>query len=183
MDAPLHICPEVSSSLRISVFHSATSTYYAPSDLSGIGGMHREIICATPSWKKGPGRYDCVYVESDVELEGFLGLLVTRVNLFFSFSYQNNLYCCALVQWFSTYGDSPCEETGLWRIEPDFDVMGRHMCSVIHIDTILRSAHLIGVPAGSERLPKTFTHHDTLDAFRLFYVNKYADHHAHEIAF
>jgi hypothetical protein len=67
--------------------------------------------------------------------------------------------------------------------DTDFDMMGRRMCSVIHIDTILRSAHLIGVPAGSQRLPKTFTHHDTLYAFRLFYVNTYADHHAHEIAF
>ena len=76
MDAPLDICPEVSSSLRINVFHSATSTYYAPSDLSGIGGMHREIIRATPSWKKGPGRYDCVYVERDAELEGFWGFLL-----------------------------------------------------------------------------------------------------------
>ena len=124
MDAPLHICPEVPSSLCINVFHSATSTYNAPSDLSGIGGMHREIICVTPSWKKGPGRYDCIYVERDAELEGFSGLLVAHVNLFFSFSFQDNIYHCALVQWFSTYGDSPCEETGLWRVEPDFDVMG-----------------------------------------------------------
>ena len=165
MDAPLHVCPEVSTSVRIKVFHSAVSTFHAPSDLSGIGGMHREIIHATPSWKNGPGRYDCIYIERDTKLEGFSGLLVACVNLFFSFSFQNTIYPCALVQWFSTYGDSPCEETGLWRVEPDLDVMGRRMCSVIHIDTILHSAHLIGVPAGSQRLPKTFTHHDTLDAF------------------
>lgn len=185
MDAPLHTCPVVPSSLRITVFHSATSTYYAPSDLSGIGGMHREIICATPSWKKGPGRYDCVYIERDstaAESDGFLGLLVARLNLFFSFSFENTVYPCALVQWFSTYGDSPCEDTGLWRVEPDFDVRGRRMSSVVHIDTILRSAHLIGV-GGPQILPKTLTHHDSLYAFQLFYVNKYADHHAHEIAF
>jgi hypothetical protein len=29
---------------------------------------------------------------------------------------------------------------------------------------------------------RDFTHHDTLDSFRFFYVNKFADHHAHEIA-
>ena len=71
MDAPLHLCPVIPSNLHIRVYHSATSTYYAPSDLSGIGGMHHEIIRATPSWKKGPGRYDCIYVENDAELEGF----------------------------------------------------------------------------------------------------------------
>lgn len=182
MDAPLHSCPIVSSTLHIKVFHSAASTYYAPSDLSGVGGMHREFIRATPLWKKGPGRYDCVYVEKDTTSDGFLGLLVARVNLFFSFTFQSTVYPCALVQWFSTYGDSPCEDTGLWRVEPDLDARGQRMCSVIHIETILRSAHLIGV-AGAQRLPKTFTHHDSLYGFKLFYVNKYIDHHAHEIIF
>lgn len=32
---------------QISVFSSAVATYYAPSDLSGIGGMHHEYIRAT----------------------------------------------------------------------------------------------------------------------------------------
>ncbi|KAI0251372.1 hypothetical protein BJV78DRAFT_1316789 [Lactifluus subvellereus] len=182
MDVLLDLCPEISSQLRVNVFHSATSTYYAPSDLSGTGGMHRERIRATPCWKGGPGRYDCVYVEKDADLEGFRGLHVVRVNLFFSFRFQQSAYSCALVQWFSTYSDSPCEDTGLWRVQPDYDVRGQRMCSVIHIDTILRSAHLIGV-AGSHLLPKRFTYHDTLYSFKLFYVNKYADHHAHEIAF
>jgi hypothetical protein len=182
MDAPLHLCPVVPASLRVKVFHSATSTYSAPSDLSGISGMRCELIRATPSWKKGQGRYDCVYVERDAKMEGFLGLLAAHVNLFFSFSFQNITYPCALVQWFSTYRDSPCEDTGMWMVEPDCDASGRCICSVIYLDTILHSAHLIGV-AGSQKLPKTFTHHDSLYAFQLFYVNKYADHHAHEIAF
>ncbi|KAF8267711.1 hypothetical protein EI94DRAFT_1771804 [Lactarius quietus] len=159
MDAPLHSCPIVAGTVHTKVYHSATSTYYAPSDLSGISGMHWEIIRATLSWKKGPGRYDCVYIETDSDLDGFQGLL-----------------------WFTTYGNSPCEEMGLWRVEPDIDVRGHHTCSVVHIDTILWSAHLIGV-AGSHLLPRTFTYHDSLYAFHLFYVNKYADHHAHEITY
>jgi len=65
---------------------------------------------------------------------------------------------------------------------PDISAGGRRMTSIIHIDTILRAAHLIGV-AGTHFLPCTFSFSDTLDAFHLFYVNKYADHHAHEIAF
>ena len=182
MDVQLDLCPEIAEYLGVKVFHSATSVYYAPSDLSGIGGMHRERIRATPSWKGGPGRYDCVYIGKDAELEGFRGLHVARVRLFFMFHIQQSAYPCALVEWFSTYGDMPCEDTGMWRVEPDFDMMERRMCSVIHIDSILRSAHLIGV-AGSQILPKQFTYHDSLDAFRLFFVNKYADHHTHEIAF
>jgi hypothetical protein len=67
-------------------------------------------------------------------------------------------------------------------VEPEFNARGQYLCSIIHVDTILRSAHLIGV-SGSQKLPNNFTHHDSLYTFELFYFNKYADHHAHEIAF
>lgn len=184
MDVSLNLCPLLHEALRIHVFHSAISTYYAPSDLSGIGGMHRERIRATPSWKKGPGRYDCVFVETggDDDLVGFRGLHVARVLLFFSFDFDGKPYPCALVQWFTTYGESPCVDTGLWQVQPDVDARGRRVTSVIHIDSILRGAHLIGV-FGTQALPRTFSYTDTLHSFRLFYVNKYADHHSHEIAF
>src|ERR1700733_8129563 len=39
---------------RISVYNSASAMFYAPSDLSGVGGMRREHIRAVPSWRKGP---------------------------------------------------------------------------------------------------------------------------------
>ena len=112
----------------------------------------------------------------------FCGLHIACVRLFFLFCFQESTYSCALVEWFLTYGDSPCKDTGLWRVKADYDMRGQHMCSVIHVDTIFHSAHLIGV-AGPQILPKTLTHHDSLYAFQLFYVNQYADHHAHEIAF
>jgi hypothetical protein len=126
MDVSLEACPKVSLSLQISVFHSALATYYAPSDLSGIGGMHREWIRATPSWQNGPGRYDCVFIDREPEVDGFAGLYVARVRLFLSFDLKDDVaagnYTCALVDWFSTYGDSPCEDTGLWSVVPDCDV-------------------------------------------------------------
>jgi hypothetical protein len=96
MDVQLNLCPEVSTQLCIKVFHSATSTYYAPSDLSGIGGMHREWICAVPRWKGGPSRYDCVYVEKDADADGFCGLHVVGIKLFFSFYFQQIVYSCAV---------------------------------------------------------------------------------------
>jgi hypothetical protein len=185
MDVHLEACPMVSSSLEVKVFHSALATYHAPSDLSGIGGMHCEWIRATPSWKNGAGRYDCVFIDHEPEMDSFAGLYVARVKLFVSFVIEDTeasgYYPCALVEWFSTYGDSPCEDTGLWSVVPDRDAQGRHVTSLIHIDTILRAAHLIGV-AGHHLLPKTLKYHNSLDVFHCFYVNKYIDYHVHETA-
>lgn len=53
---------------------------------------------------------------------------------------------------------------------------------VIHLDCLLRATHLLAVP-GNELIPKRLKHTGTLHAFNTFYVNKYTDHHAHEIAF
>lgn len=53
-------------------------------------------------------------------------------------------YPCALVHWFSTVGDSPDDETGMWMVEPDF-LRGKRVLEVIHLDSILRGAHVIGV--------------------------------------
>ena len=47
---------------------------------------------------------------------------------------------------------------------------------------ILRGAHLIPV-YGSSFIPLQFCHYWSLDAFTAFFVNKYADHHANEVAF
>lgn len=183
MDVHIDTCPEISSTqLWVKIFHSVTSTYYAPSDLASIGRMYQKLIRTAPCWKGGPGRYNCVYVEKDVNASRFCGLHVACVKLFFSFLSQQEEYLCTLVEWFSTYGNSPCEDTRLWMVEPDHDLRGKRMCSVIHVDTILRLAHLIGV-AGPHFLPKNFTYRDTLDTFKTFYVNKYMDHYAHEIAF
>jgi hypothetical protein len=182
MDVPIEACPNVSPFLHVKVFHSASATYHAPSDISGIGGMHREWIRAMPSWQNGAGRYDCVFIDNEPEVDGFAGLHVARVRVFLSFTLEDRAnYSCALVEWFSTHGDAPCDETGLWRVVPDHDVRGRRMASLVHIDAILRGAHLIGV-SGHHLLPKAFTHETSLDAFRCFYVNKYIDYHAHDIA-
>ncbi|KAH9919575.1 hypothetical protein B0H21DRAFT_815539 [Amylocystis lapponica] len=143
--------------------------------------MRRERIRATPSWRSGPGRYDCVFVNNN-EADGFRGLLIARVRMFFSFSDDNILYPCALVEWFSPVGNEPDTDTGMWIVEPDFDPDGRRSLGIIHLDAIVRAAHLIGV-SGETHLPIGFKHTDALDAFAAFYVNKYADHHSHEIAF
>jgi len=166
----------------VRVFPSATAVYYAPSDYSGLGGMHRERIRATPSWRSGPARYDCVFVQHDAAAQGMRGLHFAHVRLFFSFRHQGSVFPCALVQWFSVVGENPDELTGMWIVEPDFDTRGRRAAQVIHVDTIVRGAHLIGV-AGEASIPSDLHFSDSLDAFRAFYVNKYADHHAHDLIF
>ncbi|KAG6898427.1 hypothetical protein C0992_004138 [Termitomyces sp. T32_za158] len=180
VDVPIEDCPSPDGKIR--VYPSAIATFHAPSNISGLGGMFRERIRAVSSWHRGPPRYDCVFVEHDRNAQGFRGLHVARVRLFFEITHSQRKYPCALVTWFSPISDEPCPETGLWIVEPDCDYDGKRIMSVIHVDTILRSAHLIGC-AGADVVPQQLLPSDSLDAFRTFYVNKYIDHHSHEIAF
>lgn len=74
MDVELDACPLVFSTLRISVAGSAL--YHAPSDLSGIGAMHRGYIRATPSWMN-VGMYIMIaslLIEKDADEVGFRAL-------------------------------------------------------------------------------------------------------------
>jgi len=169
---------------KVYVYNSARAVFYAPSDLSGIGGLRHERIRSTKSWHSTGPRRDCVFVgNSDSDEPGFKGLHVARVFLFFSFKHGGVTYPCALVHWFSHVGESPCESTGMWMVEPDYHG-NRPLLEVIHLDTVLRGAHLIGVSGSHFLPPRTeFTFSDSLDAFKTFFVNKYVDHHAHEIAF
>jgi hypothetical protein len=156
------------------------AVYWAPSDPSGVGGMRQERIRASPSWLKGPPRYDCMFLSKDPLLAGFRGLHVVRALLFFSFTYRNIRYPCALVQWFLPIGDEPDEITGMFIVEPELDSDGTRTISVIHLDTVLRAAHLIPC-FGIDTLPSQFHFSDSLDAFRSYYVNKYIDHSAHSM--
>lgn len=180
-EVALDLCPLPPR--HLSVFHSAVAIFYAPSDVSGIKGMKKERIRSVASWRGGPARRDCAFVVEDPECPGFQGLSVVRIHLFFSFKLSGGVtYPCALVSWFVPVGNEPCNETGMWIVEPQKDLHGNHVVSVIHLDCMLRAAHLIGV-SGEHSLPVQLAHTDSLDAFMKFYVNKYADHHSHEIAF
>ncbi len=168
---------------RPRVYHSAKATFYSPSDISGVGGMRCEIIRAAPNWRKEGPRYDCVFVETDSEQVGFKGLDVARILLFFDFKYAEETYQCALIHWFDKVGDEPDELTGMWVVEKGYRADNfTPLITVIHLDTVLRAAHLIPV-FGVEPLDPHHNHRDTLDTFNRFFVNKFADHHANEIAF
>ena len=103
------------------------------------------------------------------------GLDVVHVLAFFSFTYRNKLYPCALVHWYLAIGEDCDEDTGMWMVTPDINNM-----SVIHVDMIFRTAHLLP-NFGHAYLPRGITYHNSLDAFTTYYINKFIDHHAFEI--
>jgi hypothetical protein len=105
------------------------------------------------------------------------GLDVAHVRLFFSFTYEGMKYPCALAHWFLHVGESPDENTGMWVVEPDVLDDGTHHAAVIHLDSIFHAAHLIAI-YGEEFVLNYLSFTDSLDAFHVYYVNKYIDHHA-----
>ncbi|KAG1809453.1 hypothetical protein EV424DRAFT_1543029 [Suillus variegatus] len=166
---------------QISVVNSASSRFYAPSDLSGIGGMRREHIQSCPKWRNVHARYDCMFINAQPDLEGMQGLQIAHTLCFFSFKYKFVLYECAMVHWFDVIGDAPDEDTGMWVVQPSFDGHSLNI-SVIHIDAIYRAAHLLPIYS-VDFIPHAINFSNSLDKFCTFYVNKFTDHHAFEIAF
>lgn len=140
--------------------------------------MRREHIRACPVWRNEAPRYDCVFVNTDADVEGMGGMDIARVMCFFSFTFEGNLYPCTVVRWFDKAGDRPDEDTGMWIVTPSDNSQS---VGIIHIDSIYRAAHLIPV-YGTQNISRNLKHYNSYDAFRAFYVNKFADHHAFEIA-
>jgi hypothetical protein len=178
-DVPLAACPTYTGKIR--VYNSAVATFHAPSDPSGIGGMHREHIRAAQSWRNGPGRYDCVFLNQDPDFSGIAGMSVVRVLLFFAFDLDGTTYPCAFVHWFKILGDKPDEDTGMWVTMPEVHENGLPVVSIIHLDCIICPAHLTPI-FGTAFVPKTLKFYQTLDSFKTFYVNKFINHNAFEIA-
>ena len=127
-DVDLNDCPTIEG--KISVFHSAVASFFAPSDECGLRGMRREHIRSCPLWRGKAPRRDCAFVVEDEDKPGMRGMNVAHVQLFFSFVHNRKEYPCALVDWFSTMGRSRDTETGMWKVRPDIR-QGRRLSSVI----------------------------------------------------
>ncbi|KAF8451037.1 hypothetical protein L210DRAFT_3609213 [Boletus edulis BED1] len=170
-DVPLRQMPVYGG--RLNVFHSAMATFFAPSDPSGIGGMYREHIRATPSWRRGAARYDTVLVDSDYSPNSINGMEVARVLCFFSIPYSNKTFPYALVHWYKQIGSQPDNATGLWMDR------SREL-SVIHLDSVFHAVHLLPMFGNSDPIHPAVRYDTSLDAFKAYYVNKFADHHSFE---
>ncbi|KAG1846295.1 hypothetical protein F4604DRAFT_1884183 [Suillus subluteus] len=166
---------------RISIFNSAAASFYAPSDLSGTGGMRCEHIHTVSSWRGGAPCHDCVFVNMNTDADLMNGLAVARVLHFVSFTDRTSFFQCAVVWWFSHVLDECDLDTGMYVVAPATLEDDTPDISIIHIDCIFHAAHLIPV-YGSNFLPRTVTSHDSYDVFQSYFVNKYADHHTFEIA-
>ena len=90
-------CPAFDGAIK--VYHSAVATFYAPSDLSGSGGLWHKQIRSMPNFFGHP-RYDTVFVVVDDSQPGMEGMEIGHVLLFFSFEYRHKNFSCALINWF-----------------------------------------------------------------------------------
>lgn len=161
----------------IYVYHSAIARFYSPSDLCGAGGMYRERIRSNPNWRGEYARHDTVFIQTNSGHGGMSGMVIGRVFLFFSFTFNDTYYPCALVSWLVP-GDEPDEDTGMWVVQPELEGNRRCTLRVVHLNSVVRAAHLLPV-YGPSFLPENFRFSDSLDAFRAYYVNRYVDHHSH----
>ncbi|EMD32852.1 hypothetical protein CERSUDRAFT_68528 [Gelatoporia subvermispora B] len=181
-DIDLEECPPLTEREKIYVYYSAAATYFAPSDPCGVGGMHRKHVRATPSWFGGAPRFDCVFVDLDEAVPGVRGMGIARVKLFFAFKYCGTRFPCVLVHWYEFARETPDSQTGFWVVEPEYNENGDPNLAVLHLDTVLRGAHLMPY-FGKTPVPRRVDHTNSLDTFKAFYVNKYADHHCFETVF
>ncbi|KAF8419962.1 hypothetical protein L210DRAFT_3615588 [Boletus edulis BED1] len=153
MEICLSNCPRYDG--RINVYNSACARFFAPSDLS-----------------------DCVFVTTnadDLDATDMHAFDITRILAFFAFTCQDGKHFpCAI-------GNHPDEDMGMWMVQPANLPNCSPYYAVIHLDSIYHTAHLIPV-YGMDHIPRNIKPHNCYDAFRAFYVNKYVDHHAFEIA-
>jgi len=67
---------------------------------------------------------------------------------------------------------------GMWTVEPDVMDDGAPLATVIHLDTIIRAAHLLPV-FGSSFVPEDL-YFNSLDVYHSYFVNNNVNHHCHE---
>jgi hypothetical protein len=168
--------PEYSG--RIHIHHSASSLYYAPSDLAGPHGMHREHIRSTPLWNKKYERRDTVLVQVGSEDDIMGGMMVGQVLRFLAIVHDEVRYPCALVQWFAPLEDTRDDVTGMWKVRPE-KVDHKRVMDLVHIDTIARGCHLMPY-FGEEFLPRSFEFTESLSAFNTYFLNRSSDFHFFE---
>ncbi|KAG1896771.1 uncharacterized protein F5891DRAFT_958172, partial [Suillus fuscotomentosus] len=107
---------------------------------------------------------DCVFVDTDAGVEGMRGMDIARVMCFFSFMFEEDFYSCAVVHWFDKVNDGPNEDTGMWIVQPSYDVGHSWSVGIIHVESIYHAAHLIPI-YGTHAIPQDLKHYDSYDAF------------------
>ncbi|KAN0137167.1 hypothetical protein V8E53_005164 [Lactarius tabidus] len=115
------------------------------------------------------------YSPSNPSIPRICGLDIVRLLALFSFVWR------ALHQWFKHTAKEVDVSMGMWVVQPDNNANGSPAVRVIHLYSVLCTAHLMPV-FGNCFIPHSLTPDHTLDVFQLFYVNKYINYHAFELA-
>ena len=68
----------------------------------------------------------------------------------------------------------------MWIVRLEIREDRKRVELVIHLNTIVRVAYLIGV-YGQGFIPRNFSHTYTLFMFASYYVNKFVDHHTNAL--
>ncbi|KAF9552778.1 hypothetical protein CPC08DRAFT_768043 [Agrocybe pediades] len=175
---PADVNAQVNFCGKIYVFRSATTRFYAPSDLCGMYGMYRQQLRCSPAWYGKP-RYDTAFVVKD-DRQGMMGMQVARLHLLFSFIEKEDVVECALVSWYPLASKDRDPDTGMWIVKPEgTPTLAQRPVQVIPLQSIARGAHLLP-RYGVGTLPHFVTYSNALNAFSEYYVNPYIDHHCHE---
>ena len=136
-------------------------------------------------WRNEGPQKDCIFITTNLgnqESTGMQAFDIAYIHGFFSFTDTSEIhYPCAVVCWFDKVDDLPDEDTGMWIIQPSY--LHNHFpnFAVIHIDSIYYAAHLIPIYCTSY-ISQHIKLCNSYNAFCAFYVNKYVDHHAFELA-
>ncbi|EIW75687.1 hypothetical protein CONPUDRAFT_65876 [Coniophora puteana RWD-64-598 SS2] len=176
---PIEECPR--APMKITVVNSAVSTFRAPSDNCGTGGLKRERIRSTPSWRNEAPRQDCAFLLTNESLPGTLSMDVARILAFFKFNLQGTVYECAVVHWYEYYSNERDDLTGMYIVQPMYRRDGTRHTAVVDVDTMVRGCHLLPV-FGKDPVPEDMTCHQSYDSFDGYYINRFIDHHAFELA-
>ncbi|KIN97265.1 hypothetical protein M404DRAFT_161060 [Pisolithus tinctorius Marx 270] len=145
--------------------------------------MCHKHIHSCPMWRNEGPHFDCIFVVTNPEAEGMHGLDIACILCFFLFKYQGTLYPCAVIHWFDHMGDGPDIATEMWIVCPSYNACNVPHITIIHINAIYHVAHLIPVYATHNINTRDIKPHDSYNTFNSFYVNKFTNHHAFEIAF
>ena len=104
-----------------------------------------------------------------------LDMDIAQVYCFFSLTHTDEQsFSCALVHRIDRIADEPDELAEMWMVAPSFIDKSENL-TVIHIDTIVRGAHLLPI-FGHQPIPPSVSFYNSLDVYRGFYVNGFADH-------
>ena len=78
--------PLIQNDRKMRVFYSATATFCAPSNPSGVQSIQREQIHTAPSWRNGAPCYYCAFIASGAEDDPLHRFDVCQVFLFLPLS-------------------------------------------------------------------------------------------------